>query len=54
LHGDELRDFYSSLSVIKAIKSRSMRRAGQVAFMGDTRKYYRILVLKHDDMDVEV
>jgi hypothetical protein len=34
LHNEELRDFYSSPSVIRIIKSRRMRWAGHVARMG--------------------
>jgi hypothetical protein len=34
LHNEELRDFYSSPSIIRIIKSRRMRWAGHVAGMG--------------------
>jgi hypothetical protein len=34
LHNEELRDLYSSLSVIRMMKSRRMRWAGHVARMG--------------------
>jgi hypothetical protein len=34
LHNEKLRDFYSSPSVIRIIKSRRMRWAGHVARMG--------------------
>jgi hypothetical protein len=34
LHNEELRDLYSSPSVIRIIKSRRMRWAGHVARMG--------------------
>jgi hypothetical protein len=34
LHNEELRDLYSSPSIIKIIKSRRMRWAGHVARMG--------------------
>jgi hypothetical protein len=34
LHNEELRDFYSSPSVIRIIKPRTMRWAGHVARMG--------------------
>jgi hypothetical protein len=33
LHNEELRDLYSSPSIIRIIKSRRMRRAGHVARM---------------------
>jgi hypothetical protein len=35
LHNKELRDLYSSLSIIRIIKSRRMRWAGLVARMGE-------------------
>jgi hypothetical protein len=34
LHNEELHDLYSSPSIIRIIKSRSMRWAGHVARMG--------------------
>jgi hypothetical protein len=34
LHNEELRDLYSSPSIIRVIKSRRMRWAGHVARMG--------------------
>jgi hypothetical protein len=34
LHNEELRDLYSSPSIIRTIKSRRMRRAGNVARLG--------------------
>jgi hypothetical protein len=34
LHNEELRDLYSSPSIIRIIKSRRMRWAGHVAGMG--------------------
>jgi hypothetical protein len=34
LHNEELRDLYSSPSIIRIIKSRRMRLAGNVARMG--------------------
>jgi hypothetical protein len=34
LHNEELHDLYSSPSIIRIIKSRRMRWAGQVARMG--------------------
>jgi hypothetical protein len=34
LHNEELRDLYSSLSIVRIIKSRRMRWAGHVAQMG--------------------
>jgi hypothetical protein len=38
LHNEELRDLYSSPSIIRIIKSRKMRWVGHVARMGRRRK----------------
>jgi hypothetical protein len=46
LHNEELRDLYSSRSIIRIIKSRRMRWAGHVARMGEKRNAYRLLVGK--------
>jgi hypothetical protein len=46
LHDEELRDLYSSPSIIRIIKSRRMRWAGYVARMGEKRNAYRLLVGK--------
>jgi hypothetical protein len=46
LHTEELRNLYSSPSIIRIIKSRRMRWAGHVARMGDKRNVYRLLVGK--------
>jgi hypothetical protein len=46
LYNYELRDLYSSPSVIRIIKSRRMRWAGHVARMGVNRNVYRLLVGK--------
>jgi transcription termination factor 2 len=48
LHNEELHSLYSSLSIIKMIKSRRMRWAGHVARMGEKRTAYRILVGKSE------
>jgi hypothetical protein len=45
-HYEELRDLYSSPSIIRIIKSRRMRWAGHVARMGNKRNAYRLLVGK--------
>jgi hypothetical protein len=37
LHNEELRDLYSSPSIIRIIMSRRMRKAGHVARMGEKR-----------------
>jgi hypothetical protein len=44
LHNEELRDLYSSPSIIRIIKSRRMRWAGDVARMREKRSAYRLLV----------
>jgi hypothetical protein len=46
LHNEELRELYSSPSIIRIIKSRRMRWAGHVARMGEKRNAYRLLVGK--------
>jgi hypothetical protein len=44
LHNDELHDLYSSLNIVRVVKSRRMRWAGHVARMGEGRGVYRVLV----------
>jgi hypothetical protein len=46
LHSEELNDLYFSPNIVRVIKSRSMRRAGHVARMGEERDVYRVLVGK--------
>jgi hypothetical protein len=46
LRNEELRDLYSSPSIIRMIKSRKMRWTGHAARMGETRNAYRLLVGK--------
>jgi hypothetical protein len=46
LHNVELRDLYSSPSIIRIIKSRRMRWAGHVGRMGEKRNEYRMSVRK--------
>jgi len=46
LHNEELNDLYSSTNIVRAIKSRRMRRAGHVACMGEERGVYMVLVGK--------
>jgi hypothetical protein len=41
LHNEELRDLYSSPSIIRIIKSKRMRWAGHVSRMGEKRNAYR-------------
>jgi sorting nexin-29 len=44
LHNDELHNLYSSPNIIRVIKSRRIRWAGNVAHMGEGRGVYRVLV----------
>jgi hypothetical protein len=46
VHNKELRDLYSSPSIIRIINSRRMRWADHVARMGETVNAYRLLVGK--------
>jgi hypothetical protein len=46
LHNEELRELYSSPSIIRIIKSRRMRWVGHVVRMEEKRKAYRLLVRK--------
>jgi hypothetical protein len=42
LNNEELRDLYSSPSIIRIIKSKRMRWAGHVERMGEKRNAYRL------------
>jgi hypothetical protein len=44
LHNDDLHSLYSSLNIVRVIKSRRMRWAGHVARMGEGRGVYRVFV----------
>jgi hypothetical protein len=44
LHNDELHSLYSSLNIVRVIKSRRLRWAGHVACMGEGRGVYSVLV----------
>jgi hypothetical protein len=44
LHNEEFNYLYSSPNIIRAIKSRRMRWAGHVAYMGEKRGTYRIVM----------
>jgi hypothetical protein len=44
LHNDELHSLYSSLNIVRVIKSRRMRWAGHMARMGEGRGVYRVLI----------
>jgi hypothetical protein len=46
LHNEDLRDLYSSPSIIIIIKSKRMTSAGHVARMGKKRDAYMLLVEK--------
>jgi hypothetical protein len=46
LHNEELHNLYSSLDIIRQVKSRRMRWAGHVARMGEERKVYKALAGK--------
>jgi len=46
LHNEELNDIYSSLNIVRVIKSRRMRWGGHVARLGEERGVYRVLVGK--------
>jgi hypothetical protein len=46
LHNDELHNMYSSPSIMRIVKSRRMRWAGNVARMGAKKNVYRLLVGK--------
>ena len=46
LHNEELNDLYSSPSIVRVIKSRRLRWAGQVARMEEGRGVHKVLVGK--------
>jgi hypothetical protein len=46
LYNEELRDLYSSTSIIRIMKSRRMRWARHVARIGERRSAYKLLVGK--------
>ena len=46
LHNEELNDLYSLPNIVRVIKSRKIRWAGQVARMGERRGVNRVLVGK--------
>jgi hypothetical protein len=54
LHNEELRDLYSSPSLIRMMKSRRKRRAGHVVRMGEKRNAYRLLVGKPEGKNQQV
>jgi hypothetical protein len=46
LHNDELHSLYSSLNIVKVVKSRMIMCAGHVSRMGEGRGVYRVLTGK--------
>ena len=46
LHNEELNDLYSSLNIVRVIKSRRIRWAGHVARMEEGRGVHKVLVGK--------
>jgi len=46
LHNEELRDLYFLPNIVRVVKSRRMRWVGHVAYMGERRGVYRVLVGK--------
>ena len=49
LHNEELNDLYSSLNIVRVIKSRRMRWAGHVARMEEGRGVHKVLVGKPEE-----
>jgi hypothetical protein len=54
LHNEELRDLYSSPSIIRMIKSRRVRWVGHLARMGEEKNAYRLLVGKQRSRKTDV
>jgi len=46
LHNEDLRDIYSLPDIVRVVKSRRMRWAGDVVRMGEGRGVHRVLVGK--------
>jgi hypothetical protein len=46
LHNEDLNDLYSLPNIVRVVKSRRMRWAGNVARMGEGRGVHRVLVGK--------
>jgi hypothetical protein len=44
LHNDELHNLYSSLNIVRVIRSRRMRLEGHAARIGEGRGVYRVLI----------
>ncbi|KAJ4448818.1 hypothetical protein ANN_00209 [Periplaneta americana] len=52
LHNTELHALYSSPDIIRNMKSRRLRWAGHVAYMGESRNAYRVLVGRPEEKDL--
>ena len=50
LHNEEFNDLYSSPNIFRVIKSKRMRWAQNVAYIGERRGVYRILVGKTEGL----
>jgi hypothetical protein len=48
LHNEELNDLYSSPTLVRVMKSRSMRLARHVAYMNQRRGVYNVLAGKSE------
>jgi len=48
LHNEQLNNLYTSLNIVRVIKSRRMRWAGHVACMGEERGMFRVFVGKQE------
>jgi hypothetical protein len=48
LHYEEVHNWYTSIIIIRVIKSRKMRWAVHVACMGEMRNAYKVLVAKSE------
>jgi hypothetical protein len=46
LHNEKLHNLYTSLNIVRAIKSRRMKCTRHVAHMGEMQNAYKILVRK--------
>jgi hypothetical protein len=51
LHKEELNFLYCVPNILRVVKSRRMRWAGHVAYMGEGRDVYRVLVGKPEERD---
>ena len=46
LHNEELNDLYSSLNIVRVIKSRRMKWGGHIVRIGERRGIYKVLLGK--------